>query len=81
MFSSDNLWTKLDKKGFREDILTKQSHFSQERLTGSGQETLTILFSDVILKNLGFLGRYFHMHGVQFPSPAFGVLNNYLPFL
>ena len=33
--------SKLDKKGFCEDILTKQTHFSQETLTGIGQETLT----------------------------------------
>ena len=31
----------MDKKGFCEDNLTKQTHFSQETLTGSGQETLT----------------------------------------
>jgi len=31
----------MDKKGFCEDILTKQAYSGQERLTGSGQETLT----------------------------------------
>ena len=31
------------KKGFCEDILTKQAHFSQETLTGFGQETLTTI--------------------------------------
>ena len=33
----------IGKKGFCEDILTKQTHFSQEKLTGIGQETLTSL--------------------------------------
>jgi hypothetical protein len=31
----------LDKKGFCEDILTKQAHFGQETLTALGKETLT----------------------------------------
>ena len=41
MFAPSNQGSKLDKKGFCEDILTKQTHFGQERLTGLGQETLT----------------------------------------
>ncbi len=36
-----NQGSKLDKKGFCKDTLTKQTHFSQERLTDIGQETLT----------------------------------------
>jgi len=34
----------MDKKGFCEEFLTKQLYFSQERLTGSSQETLTRLY-------------------------------------
>ena len=42
-----NYWSKLDKKGFCEDILTKQACFGQERLTGFGQETLTKQVTDI----------------------------------
>ena len=41
MFTPSNQGSKLDKKGFCEDNLTKQAHFSQETLTDIGQETLT----------------------------------------
>ena len=44
----------MDKKGFCEDNLTKQTHFSQETLTGSGQEPLTNLTYDVIKKSMFF---------------------------
>jgi hypothetical protein len=33
--------SKLLKKGFCKDILTKQAHSGQKNLTGSGQENLT----------------------------------------
>ena len=41
MFTPSKQGSKLDKKGFCKDILTKEVHFGQERLTGLGQETLT----------------------------------------
>jgi len=41
MFTLCKQGSRLDKKGFCEDILTKQACFGQERLTGFGQETLT----------------------------------------
>ena len=40
--------SKLDKKGFCEDTLTKQAHFSQEKLTGLGQQILTNLCNVII---------------------------------
>ena len=44
MFTPSKQGSKLDKKGFCKANLTKQAHFSQETLTGVGQETLTNLF-------------------------------------
>ena len=41
MFTPNKQGSKLDKKGFCKANLTKQTHFSQETLTISGQETLT----------------------------------------
>jgi len=41
MFAPSKQGSRLDKKGFCEDILTKQPCFGQETLTGVGQETLT----------------------------------------
>ncbi len=47
----NNSWLLLDKKGFCEDILTKQAHSGQENLTGLGKETLTrILFNEFNIK-------------------------------
>jgi len=44
MLAPINYWSRMDKKGFCEDILTKQAHSGQEKLTVFGQETLTNIF-------------------------------------
>ena len=43
MFTPCKQGSKLDKKGFCKDILTKQTHLGQETLTGLGQESLTMI--------------------------------------
>ena len=54
MFTPSKQGSKLDKKGFCKGNLTKQACFSQERLTGLSQETLTNLTYDVIKKSMFF---------------------------
>ena len=51
MLPPTNQRSRLDKKGFCKTILTKQACFGQERLTGVGQETLTIQFSAILFFN------------------------------